>query len=92
MEITITENKTQKLVFELKGTDHTFCNALKDELRNDENVTVSTYSISHPLVGQPKFIIETKKGTKAKDSVEKAIERLKKKNAAFLKSFKTTKA
>ena len=92
MELTIIENKAQKIVFELKDADHTFCNALKDELRNDENVTVTTYSISHPLVGKPKFIIETKKGTKATDAVKEAVERLKKKNTAFLKNFKAMKA
>lgn len=91
MEITILENKAQKLVFELKGTDHTFCNALKDELRNNDAVTVSTYSISHPLVGKPKFTVETKKGEKPTDSINKAIDSLKKKNKEFLKHFKSLK-
>ena len=91
MEITIIENKAQKLVFELKGSDHTFCNALKDELKNDDSVTVSTYAISHPMVGKPKFIIETKKGEKPVDAINKAIDRLKKNSAAFLKSFKALK-
>ena len=91
MEITIIENKAQKLVFELKGADHTFCNGLKDELRNNDAVTVSTYAISHPLVGKPKFFIETKKGEKPLNALNKAIDNLKKQNTAFLKNFKTLK-
>jgi len=91
MELIIIENKAQRLVFELKGADHTLCNALKDELNNDDSVSVSTYSISHPLVGTPKFFLETKKGEKPLDSLNNAIENLKKKNSIFLKSFKSLK-
>ncbi len=92
MKITTIENKAQKLVFELEGADHTLCNAIKDELNNQDDVTVATYAIDHPQRGKPKFFIETKKGTKPKDALTKATESLKKKNAAFLKSFKTIKA
>jgi len=91
MKITIIENKAQKLVFELEGADHTFCNALKDELKNNEEVNVSTYSISHPLVGKPKFFIETKKGEKPINAINTAIDNIKKKNTAFLKAFKAMK-
>jgi len=91
MKITIIENKAQKLTFELEGADHTFCNALKDEIRKNDAVNVSTYSISHPQVGKPKFFIETKKGEKPTDAVMKAIDNLKKENNAFLKAFKTMK-
>lgn len=90
MEIIIQENKSGKLVFELKGTTHTFCNALKEALREDDKVSNATYSISHPLQGIPKFIIETKSGN-PKDALSKAIKNLKKKNADFLKAFKALK-
>ena len=59
MEINIIEEKKNKLIFELKGASHTLCNALKAELLNDSNIKVATYSIRHPLVGQPRFIVET---------------------------------
>ncbi|MFP4568097.1 MAG: RpoL/Rpb11 RNA polymerase subunit family protein [Candidatus Woesearchaeota archaeon] len=91
MKITIIENKAQKLVFELEGADHTFCNALKDELKNNDSVSVSTYAISHPLVGKPKFFVETKKGLKPVDAINGAIDSLKKNNSAFLKAFKALK-
>ena len=89
MKIIVVEDKANKLVFEIEGADHTFCNALKDELRNDEGIVVSAYNISHPLVGKPKFFVETKKGTKAKDALGKAVDELKKKNSAFFKAFKS---
>lgn len=91
MKITIIENKAQKLVFELDGVDHTFCNALKDEVKKNDAVSISTYTISHPLVGKPKFFIETKKSEKPIDAVIKAIDALKKDNTAFLKAYKSMK-
>ena len=89
MNIIIIEDKANKLVFEIEGADHTFCNALKDELRNDDGIIVSAYNISHPLVGKPKFFIEAKKGVKTKEALVKAVDELKKKNSAFLKAFKS---
>lgn len=91
MKLTILENKAQKLTFELQGADHTLCNALKDELKNNDAVTVSTYTISHPLVGKPKFFVETKKGEKPVSAILKAVDDLKKKNNAFQKAFKSLK-
>jgi DNA-directed RNA polymerase subunit L len=91
MKLAIIENKTQKLVFELEGADHTLCNALNDEMKKDESVSVTTYTISHPLVGKPKFFVETKKGKKPIDAVNEAISNLKKQNATFLKTFKSMK-
>ena len=77
MEINILENKKNRIVFEIEGVTHTFCGALKDELWNDKSVNVSTYNISHPLTGSPKFIVETK-DKEAKKAVDDAIKRLEK--------------
>ncbi|MFT4311269.1 MAG: DNA-directed RNA polymerase subunit L [Candidatus Woesearchaeota archaeon] len=86
MEIKVLENEKNKLVFELEGAGHTFCNALKDELRNDSDVKVATYTINHPLTGKPKFFVETIKGTVSK-ALDSGISRLKDKNKEFLKGF-----
>jgi DNA-directed RNA polymerase subunit L len=85
MEIVLIESKKHRLVFELKGVDHTFCNALKQELWNDEDVKVAAYNIDHPLVGVPKFIIET--GGDAKEALLGASSRLQKRNKEFLAAF-----
>ncbi|HLC96227.1 MAG TPA: DNA-directed RNA polymerase subunit L [Candidatus Nanoarchaeia archaeon] len=86
MEIDILEDKKNKLVFELKGASHTFCNPLKTELWNDDHVKVATYSIRHPLVSQPKFIIETD-GEDPKKVLLAASQRLEKTNAKFKELF-----
>ena len=85
MELKVLEQKKHRLVFELRGADHTFCNALKQELWNDEQVTVSTYTISHPLVGVPTFVVESK-GDVA-DALKDASKRLQKRNKEFLTAF-----
>lgn len=85
MELNVLESKKHRIVFELRGADHTFCNALKQELWNDENVKVAAYNINHPLVGVPKFIVEST--TDAKEALLGASGRLQKRNKEFLSAF-----
>ncbi len=90
MELEVLEKEKGRLVFELQGATHTICNLLKEELWEDDDVSISAYNIDHPEVGVPKFVIETKKGTKSsKKALSDAIKSLKKKNKKFLKSFKS---
>jgi len=79
MEIKVLEDTKKKLIFELKGADHTFCNILKEELWNDKNMDAAGYSIDHPLVGIPRFVVEVTSGT-PKDALNDAVTRLKKVN------------
>lgn len=90
MELNILEDKKKRLVFELKGEGHTLCNSLREELWNDKTITVSAYNINHPLVGIPKFIIETK-GKAPKKALKDAISRLKKDNSDLRKQVKKTR-
>ena len=87
MEFNVLEESKSKLVFQLKGETHTFCNALKKELLDVKNVTVATYKIDHPLVGVPEFIIETKSGDPRK-ALKEALAALKKKAHEFIKEVK----
>jgi DNA-directed RNA polymerase subunit L len=84
MELHVLEEKKNRIVFELHGVDHTFCNALKQELWNDEAVKVAAYNVSHPLVGIPKFIVES---TDVRASLKSASTRLQKRNKEFLAAF-----
>lgn len=86
MELNVLEKSKHRVVFELSGVDHTFCNALKQELWNDKEVTVSAYNVSHPLVGVPKFIVESKGDAVA--ALSEASKRLQKRNKDFLSAFK----
>ena len=91
MERNFLEDKKKRLVFEMKGEGHTLCNLLREELWNDKSVTVSAYHIAHPLVGVPKFIIETDAKKEPKKALFDAIARLQKKNKEVLKLSKTIK-
>lgn len=86
MEIKVLESTKTKLVFQLIGADHTFCNALKKELTTVDGVEIATYAIEHPQIGIPKMLIETKKGT-PKKALEAALESLKALNKDFVAKF-----
>ena len=90
MEIKVLEDTKNKLVFEIKGVGHTFCNAFKEELTLLSYVDIATYSVSHPLVGIPKFHVITK-SKDPRTAVKEAVKNLKSKNADFLKSFNALK-
>ncbi|MEK6969480.1 MAG: DNA-directed RNA polymerase subunit L [Nanoarchaeota archaeon] len=84
MEFKVLEESKNKLVFELRGETHTFCNILKEELQSVKGVVIATYMIDHPLVGTPKFHIETK-GLEPREAIKEALKQLKKKTEAFKK-------
>lgn len=86
MEIRIIEDKKSKLVFELDGVTHGFCNLLREELWNNNHVKVSTYAVKHPLIGKPRFIVETD-GADPRKLLVDTTEKLKKLNSSFEKDF-----
>lgn len=87
MELNILEKKKRRLVFELKGADHTLCNPLKESLLKNKSISVATYSIAHPLISVPKFIIETTDKEPLKVLLE-SIESLKKEFKSMATLFK----
>lgn len=88
MEFNVLEESKNKLIFELKGETHTFCNALKKELQQVKGVILTTYKIDHPLVGIPRFQMETR-GTEPREALKKALSSLKKKAKDFEKELKS---
>ena len=84
MELTILEESKNKLVFELKGETHTFCNLLKRELQNSKDVNIISYRIDHPLIGVPRFILETD-GVEPRKVLKTALSHLHKKVEEFKK-------
>ena len=87
MELKVIENTKSKLVFELAGEGHTFCNMLVKELWTDANVKTAAYKISHPLIGIPTVIVETNTKATPKEVLKEAVDRLKKGNDEFRKKF-----
>tara|TARA_Y100000310_G_scaffold335367_2_gene417239 strand:- start:852 stop:1121 length:270 start_codon:yes stop_codon:yes gene_type:complete len=84
MELNILEESKKRMVFELKGEDHTFCDLLKETLWKVKGVEVASYRIEHPLVGVPKFLIETK-GIEPREALKKALTSIKKQATEFKK-------
>ena len=85
MNISIVEEKKNKLVFEIDGMGHTFINLLKTELWNDEHVKIATYTIRHPTVSKPKIIVETDGDESPRNAITSAVARLKKTSEKFKK-------
>ena len=84
MEFKVLEETKTKLVFELKGETHSFCNAFKQELLDVKGVTLATYRIDHPLVGVPMMLLETK-DLEPRKALKLALASLKKKAESFRK-------
>ena len=84
MEFKVLEESKTKLVFQLIGETHTFCNLLKDTLQNVKGVEIATYKIDHPLVGVPQFLVETK-GIEPKKALQTALKDIKKNVNEFKK-------
>lgn len=87
MEFTVVEESKNKLVFQLKGETHTFCNILKEELYHVKGVKLATYKIDHPLIGLPTFLIETD-GVEPRKAIKEALKNLRKKAEEFKKEVK----
>lgn len=87
MEVKILNDKKNKLIIEVEGSDHTLCNALKSELWNDKHVKVATYSIRHPQISMPQIVVETDGEESPRNALMNAVERLHKTNAKFKKEF-----
>jgi len=77
MEVNIVEEKKNRLVFEITGEGHTMSNALRKELLNDEHVKVAAYTIDHPLIEVPRFVLETD-GADPKKTLSAAAKRVQK--------------
>jgi len=87
MEFKVIEETKEKIVFELIGETHTLCNALKAELHKVKGVDIASYKIDHPLIGVPRFQIETK-GIEPRKAIKEALKNLKKKSEEFKKAVK----
>ena len=88
MEINVLEEKKGRLVFEIGNMGHTYLNILKAELWNDDHVKVATYSIRHPEISKPKFILETDGDESPKAALNGAVSRLKRLSDKFRNEIK----
>ena len=87
MEIKIIEESKNKLIAEVHGESHGFCNAIRKALWDVKGVTIAGYNIDHPLVGIPKIVVQTEKDVEPRKVLEKAAKNLKKECDEALKAF-----
>lgn len=83
MELKIIEDKKSRVVFEIVGADHTLGNVLKERISLQKGVNVCSYNVEHPLISNPRFLVEA---DDAKKAISSAIDSLKKDNEEFKKS------
>ena len=75
MEVSIIEEKKNRLIFTISDMSHTLCNAIRKELWNDQHIKIAGYAIDHPLIKLPRFIVETD-GEDPRKTIVAAIKRL----------------
>ena len=76
MEVSIIDDKKNRLTFEVAGVSHGFCNILKKELLADEHVKIATYRVLHPLTSNPQFMVETDGKVDPRAALTNAAKRL----------------
>jgi DNA-directed RNA polymerase subunit L len=91
MELIVIEEAKNKLLVDIQGLDHTFCNNLKKELYADAAVQEATYAIKHPLVGTPRFLVHTDGKKAPRAALKEAASRVQAQNKEFLAAFKKLK-
>lgn len=90
MEVKILEEKKNRLVFTVEGDGSTIINMLKKELWNDDHVKASGYTVAHPLINIPTFVLETD-GADPKKTVSAAVKRISKQVEKFKEESKELK-
>lgn len=76
MEINLLERSKNTLRIELIGEGHSFCNALHEMLLKDDSIDFAGYTILHPLVAQPIFLVRMKGRKKPENSLIKGSKNL----------------
>ncbi len=87
MELDVKEKTKNRIVMDVKGGGHTFCNILKKELWKDDRVKNTAYNVDHPLVGNPELVVQVKRGNEVTDSLVDAVDRIHDMNEEFLEEF-----
>ncbi len=86
-EIKILRKTKHELELELKGEDHTFLNALKSALLQNEGVKIATYDIECPGISDPVLYVRTK-DTDPIEALKDASALLSKQCDGFKRKFK----
>ncbi len=86
MEVKILINEKNTLELELAGGDQSLAQLLAERLNEDKDVEFASFKVEHPIIGNPKVFMRTKKGEPAKIVLEKLAE-IKKEVSEFRSQF-----
>ncbi len=76
MEVELLEKEGTKMKIKIRGEGHTFCNALRKKLHEDERVETAAYNIQHPLMSDPVMHIKVAKRKSPKSALRRAANNL----------------
>lgn len=86
MEVRILINEKNTLELEMVGGDQSLAQLLAERLNEEKDVEFASYKVEHPIIGNPKLYVRTKKGEAGKLVLEK-LDELKKEVADFKGQF-----
>ncbi len=87
MDVKILTNEKNVLEMELRGADQSLAQLLAEKLGEDKDVEFASFKVEHPIVGEPKIYIRTKKGEPGKLVLEK-LDEIKKEVTEFKAQFR----
>ncbi|KXB03374.1 hypothetical protein AKJ47_02350 [candidate division MSBL1 archaeon SCGC-AAA261G05] len=83
MELEVTKKKGTTMRVRVIGEDHTFCNALRVKLHEDDRVKTAAYNIDHPLLSHPEMHVTVEKRKSPRRALTRASKALGKDYAEF---------
>ncbi len=70
------EKEGTKMKIKIIGEGHTFCNALRKKLHEDDRVETAAYNIDHPLIAEPVMHVKVEKNKSPKSALVRAANSL----------------
>lgn len=89
LEVELVRKEKDELEFVLKGVRHSFPSLLRQYLLEDKSVEFASYNLTHPLYGNPKFVIKTKGSKTPYKALVEASEAIEKDLKEMEKQFKS---
>jgi len=87
MDAKILTNEKNVLEMELRGADQSLAQLLAEKLSEDKDVEFASFKVEHPIVGEPKIYVRTRKGEPGKLVLEK-LDEIKKEVTEFKAQFR----
>lgn len=87
MEVELLEKEGTKIKVKIIGEGHSFSNALRKKLHEDERIETAAYNIEHPLLSHPVLHVKTAERKSPKRAIIRAANNLADDYQKFQKEF-----